>query len=209
MKTLQQWAQQHPQWSLEEFVHIVNDYLPQFLPTQDAITRVQEEVNPRLVRYYATQGLLDKPLKQGREVRYGYRHLLQLLIVRRLLMEGYTATTITRLVSSKSNTDLESLLQGGVQLTVQTANPALAFLEQVQKRSSAPSAPAPATKSLPLENTSPPDSTSWQRLEILPGLEIHIREDFSYPNSHQEQQNLLHIIAHHLLSLETQRRHSL
>jgi DNA-binding transcriptional MerR regulator len=212
MKTLQQLAQNDPQWSLEEFVQVANNFLPQFLPNQEASSRVQEEVNPRLVRYYTTQGLLDKPLKQGREARYGYRHLLQLLVVRRLLMEGYTSTAITRLVLSKDNAELESLLQGGVKLTVQAANPALAFLEQVQKRASplpipATLAPTPQPTS-PFSRSSTSNITSWYRLEILPGLEIYVREDFNYPNSHQEQKNLLQMIAHHLLMLATQRRRS-
>lgn len=207
MKTLQQIAQQNPNWSLEELVQVANELLPQFLPDEKAHTRVREDVTPRLVRHYTSQGLLDEPLKEGREARYTYRHLLQVLLVRRLLTEGYGASVINNLARSKTNSDLEALLQGGVQLTVAPANPALAFLQQVQQRqpevarsiSKSPLSPAPA-QSAP--------STQWIRQEILPGLELHVRNDFVLPSSSQEQQNLLQRILQTLTAIATSRRRS-
>lgn len=38
-----------------------------------------EEITPRTVRLYATEGLIDRPDKDGRRAVYGQRHLLQLL----------------------------------------------------------------------------------------------------------------------------------
>lgn len=213
MKTLQQLAQSRPSWSLDEFVQVTNALLPQFLPGEKGNTRVREEVTPRLVRHYTTLGMLDEPLKEGREARYTYRHLLQMLVVRRLLAEGYGASAIDNLATSKENTELEALLQGGIQLTVTTANPALVFLQQIQKRQSmpTPSAASPGTISPPPvqpPTNSNPSTTSWTRIEVLPGLEIHVRNDFIYPSSPQEQQNLLQYIAQKLLSIHTHRRSS-
>jgi DNA-binding transcriptional MerR regulator len=113
MSTLQHIAQQQPEYDLDRFVEVTNDLLPQFLPDQATGSRGQEPVNPRLVRHYTTQGLVDKPLKQGREARYRYRHLLQLLAVRRLLAEGYSASSISSLIGGQGNSILEDLLQGG------------------------------------------------------------------------------------------------
>jgi DNA-binding transcriptional MerR regulator len=217
MKTLQQLALEEPNWPLEELVQVANQLLPQFLPEEKAHTRVREEVTPRLVRHYASQGMLDDPLKEGREVRYLYRHLLQLLLVRRLLVEGYGASAINTLAISKTNQELEELLQGGLQLTVAPANPALAFLQQVQQRQirppktslkdlSAPSIPSPAA-STPVARPDPASTPSqWTRVEVLPGLELHIRNDFLYPSSVQEQQTLLELIRQILLSFVTKRR---
>ncbi|GAB4238933.1 MAG: MerR family transcriptional regulator [Elainellaceae cyanobacterium] len=200
MNRLLSLAQSNPQWSLEEFVQVANNLLPQFLPLAESAGRVPEDVNPRLVRYYTTQQLLNKPLKQGREARYTYRHLLQLLVVRRLLTEGLSTSAIGTLVSTKTDRQLEALLQGGVQLTVETANPALAFLQQIQNRVTPPPAPLPpAAAQASDRSASQPES--WTRLEILPGLELHVREDFVYPSSLQEQQNLLQMIAQRLASL--------
>ena len=205
MITLQQLAQGNYSWSLDEFVQIVNVLLPQYLPEERSHTRVREEITPRLVRHYTTLGMLDEPLKEGRYAVYTYRHLLQILVVRRLLAQGYGASAIDNFAKSKDNTELEALLQGGVQLTLTTANPALAFLEQIQNRQSLPK----ITSILP--STTPPTakpSTSWRwtRLEIIPGLEIHVREDFVYPSSPQEQQNLLQQIRQILIAFVTKGR---
>lgn len=213
MNTLQQFAQRQPNWSLEELVQIANELLPQFLPEEKAHTRVREEVTPRLVRYYTSQGLLDEPLKVGREARYTYRHLLQVLLVRRLLTEGYGASVINTLARSKQDSELEALLQGGVQLTVAPANPALAFLQQIQQRQPdaarpvpQPPAPSPVAPS-PLSPTPAPPS-HWIRLEILPGLELHVRSDFVLPTTSQEQQNLLQHMLQSLIALATPKRRS-
>ena len=37
------------------------------------------KTNERLVRYYVTAGVLDRPDRVGRDAAYGYRHLLQML----------------------------------------------------------------------------------------------------------------------------------
>lgn len=214
MKTLEQQAQSNPSWSLDEFVQVTNELLPQYLPVLRSQTRVREDITPRLVRHYTTLGMLDEPVKEGRYAFYTYRHLLQILVVRRLLAEGFGASAIDKLAIAKSNAELEALLQGGVQLTVTTANPALAFLQQIQKRPSVPNSPPPmapinsAPPAAPPVPNSPPDSipSQWTRLEIVPGLEIHVREDFIYPNSPQEQQNLLQYISQKLLAIVTKRR---
>ena len=73
--------------TLDEFAEIANTLLPQYLPL-DRSSRAGDEVNPRLIRHYTTQGLLDPPLKEGREARYVLRHLLQLLALRSLMAGG-------------------------------------------------------------------------------------------------------------------------
>lgn len=211
MKTLQQLSQEQPLWSLEEFAQVLNELLPQFLPDRQSNSRrSHEEVNPRLVRHYASQGLLDEPLKQGREARYTYRHLLQMLLIRRLLSEGFGTSALQSFVWSKTNTELESLLQGGVQLSLEPANPALAFLQQVKQRS--PEAPAhpptnqrrisPPSQNIPrVSEATQPTPEDWKHLEILPGLEIHLRSDVTLPTSPQEQENLVQAIIQSLLAL--------
>lgn len=209
MSALQQFSQAPKPWSLDEFVEIVNGLLPQFLPEEKSHTRVREEMTPRLVRHYSGMGLLDEPLKEGREARYIYRHLLQTLLVRRLLVEGYGASAIDSLAKSKTNQELEALLQGGVVLTLTPANPALNFLQEIQQRS-AKSAPSQSkqvqeTAGSKSEKTALPSSSTWTRLGILPGLEVHVRNDFSLPSTHQEQQNLLQRVLQSLLSIKKKR----
>lgn len=253
MTTLQQISQANSEWDLEAFVQVANDLLPQYLPpASDTRSRNSEAVNPRLVRYYTTQGVLDRPARQGREARYTYRHLLQLLVVRRLLTEGYSTTAIQPITTEKSDADLEALLQGGIQITVEAANPALAFLQSLKARkaSSSPPPPSPSSsdqtsrqlfkQSTPLRSASPtgkrsaspgdafseafggigkqPDQLNqtnqpepvshWQRIEILPGLEVQVRDDFVPPSTPQEHENLLQLIAQRLKPLFQSRRSS-
>jgi DNA-binding transcriptional MerR regulator len=212
MKSLQQLAQASPNWSLDELVQVANELLPQFLPEERVQSRIREEVTPRLVRHYTTLEMLDEPLKEGREARYTYRHLLQVLLVRKLLTEGYGSSAIGQFAKAKANSELENLLQGGIQLTVTPANPALAYLQQIQQRTGdraivsestlrgqPPNAPTPA----PL-----PTPSQWLRIEILPGLELHVRHDFVSPSSSQEQQTLLQLISSALLTHTRKRRSS-
>ncbi|MBM0743767.1 MerR family transcriptional regulator [Phormidium sp. CLA17] len=217
MKSLQQLAQASPNWSLDELVQVANELLPQFLPEERVQSRIREEVTPRLVRHYTSLEMLDEPLKEGREARYTYRHLLQVLLVRKLLTEGYGSSAIGQFAKAKTNSELENLLQGGVQLTITPANPALAYLQQIQQRTgdrsisaenkligNAPASPTPVS----LPTSSLPTPSQWFRIEILPGLELHVRNDFVSPSSSQEQQTLLQLILSALLTHTRKRRSS-
>lgn len=51
--------------------------------------RVQWVLQPRLIRYYTTLGLLDRPAEmRGRTAFYSRRHLLQVLTIKRLQQQG-------------------------------------------------------------------------------------------------------------------------
>lgn len=73
--------------------------------------RVNAAPDIRTVRYYATLGLVDRPQREGRDVRYGPRHLLQLLAVKALQAQGVSLAEIQAQVYARSNPELESLLQ--------------------------------------------------------------------------------------------------
>jgi DNA-binding transcriptional MerR regulator len=205
MDRLQQIAEQQPEMVLDRFVEVTNDLLSQFLPSQGSGGRGQEPVNPRLVRYYTTQGWLDRPLKQGREARYTYRHLLQLLVLRRLLAEGYSASSIAGLIDGQGQGVLENLLQGGAQLTLEAANPALAFLADIRdRREGSASALSPGSPA-PLPPAPPSPAETWTRLPLMEGLELHLRSDFRPPATPAQRDRLLQRIADHLAHLQSQR----
>ena len=56
-----------------------------------------EEISQRSVRLYATQGLIDRPGKEGPSAVYGHRHLLQLVLVRALARRGLSLSVIAPL----------------------------------------------------------------------------------------------------------------
>lgn len=201
MNSLDQYATRVPAngWSLDELVATANALLPHFLPAVEqrpgSAGKVREEVNARLIRHYAGQGLLDENTREGREARYGFRHLLQLLLVRRFLIEGYPAAVIANLIAGKTDAELRALLQGGTSVSATPANPALDFLATVRRRAALPTStppPAPASPALPsvAVPAAPASSGAWNRLELLPGLEVHVRDGFVLPSSPHERERL-------------------
>jgi DNA-binding transcriptional MerR regulator len=184
MKTLAEIGKTQPKWSLEEFVEVANELLPEFLPLNKGNTRIREEINPRLVRHYTSLGLVDEPEKTTKFALYNYRQLLQILLVRRLLTEGIGASAIANLLREKNNLELETLLNGGIQLNLNPANPALAYLQEIKQRNN------PETKTQRSSLSEGKNQTSWFRLEITTGLEIHLRSDFKSPTTIKEQQLL-------------------
>ncbi len=198
-------------WSLDELVTAANMLLPEFLPAAEdrpgSAGKVREEVNARLVRHYLNQGLLDENTRDGREARYGFRHLLQLLLVRRFLIEGYPAAVIAKLIAGKEDAELRALLQGGTSVSATPANPALDFLARVRRRAvlpvSTPPPFAPASPASPAVNVpgAIASSGAWSRLELLPGLEVHARADFVLPSSPHERERLSQLFLNALQAI--------
>jgi DNA-binding transcriptional MerR regulator len=88
--------------------------------------RIRDVPNERLVRWYATVGLVDPPLsRRGRVARYGRRHLLQLVAVKRRQAEG------------RSLAEIQAELTGATDET-------LAAVARVPDLQRAPEAPAAA-----------------------------------------------------------------
>jgi DNA-binding transcriptional MerR regulator len=230
-------------FSLLDFVEQANRLLPRFLPESSTDSRQREEVNIRLVRHMTTLGLLDEAQREGRESRYTGKQLLQLLVVRRLMAEGYTTGAIKKLIAGASIERLEALLEGEAQPTVEVVSPlamesepiamsrampresaapaenaALDYLHKLRQRkktgreddnyqSRASPLPAPGARLPAAPPTAPPAvgtptaarsiasrpvaPLQWTRVEVLPGLEVHVREDFALPTTPYEQERLL------------------
>jgi DNA-binding transcriptional MerR regulator len=68
----------------------------------------EAEGNERLLRYYVSLNVVDKPDRQGRDAVYNFRHLLQYLTARRLLRQRFSLAKIaeyTSLVPTQSLID--------------------------------------------------------------------------------------------------------
>ena len=189
--------------TLDDLATLANTLLPQYLPL-DRSSRTGDEVNPRLIRHYTTQGLLDPPLKEGREARYTRHHLLQLLTLRRLMQGGHSAQALQSLLSDQSDTELEGLLTGELRLQVQTGNAALDYLANLRTRSaSTPSAVRMVPSPLPSAAPALPAPSRYTRLVLAPGLELHVSRDARLPRTPAEQD----VFARQLIAaLDTLRR---
>jgi DNA-binding transcriptional MerR regulator len=121
--------------------------------------RLGEEINARTVRLYATQGLIDRPGKEGRNAVYGRRQLLQLLLIRTLARRGLSLSAIAPLVALADEELEQQFAQiadtvsgaasgdasGDAAGTASSGNAALAYLQGLQ-----PSAAGSSQSLLPL-----------------------------------------------------------
>jgi DNA-binding transcriptional MerR regulator len=213
-------------WTLPEFVDVVNDLLPTYLP-KEAAGRAADEVNARLVRYYTTQGLLPEARREGREARYIYEHLVAALLVRKLLAEGFSSNAIRQVMEGRDTPQLQSLLDGGlrIQLVPDEAAPdpdgRAAFLAQVRQRArldgghpqttphaqpfqATPGTPAAPSAVAPVNGIF--HETSWTRIDLFDGLELLVRDDFQLPTNRLGDEQLTQLLKVVLLQLEQKRK---
>jgi DNA-binding transcriptional MerR regulator len=170
-------------------------------PLQEKAT-VTEIPDERTIRYYLTEGLISPAEeKQGTASVFGYRHLLQLLVIKKLQAEHLPIRKIKEIVSDRRERDLERLL--GDDEGSGKQNEAMRFLQGLLTAPSRTVAPPPApavrapmqrsdfvsqmpgalsyqTPAQPVAMASSPPA-AWERMEIEPGLELHIRSDYRPP----------------------------
>jgi len=93
-------------WTLDELVRRVAAALegPAYPGAPNG--RVRELPDRRAVRWYATTGLVDRPVMQGRTARYGTRHLHQIVAVKRLQTEGRSLAEIQAELAGATNETL-------------------------------------------------------------------------------------------------------
>ncbi len=175
-------------------------FITEFVPRQErgSVTEVPDE---RMVRYYSGEGLISPPEgKQGLSAVYGYGHLLQLLVIKRLQSVHLPIRKIKELVEGKSERELEQIL--GIENENPKKNAATQYLESLLK----PRTPEPPMSASPM-SASPMSASrkassrvsasveqasvnAWSRIEVEPGLELHIRGDYRLPEDVKEKQRL-------------------
>ena len=178
-------AVQKKRMRLSEFVDQCRKLIPLFAGKQVRY-QVSDFPDERTIRYYAQEGLIDRPTRQGRNVVFSYRHLLQIIALKRLQAEYLPLRKIAEITREFDNQRLEALLNG-VETHSQTLLPAL--LEAPS--SDAQYAVSFRTASAPDEawDWTPPDLSawatsdagwsSWRKFKIHDHLELHVDERFS------------------------------
>jgi DNA-binding transcriptional MerR regulator len=158
------------------------------------VTSVPDE---RTIRYYLAEGLIQTPEeKQGTASVFNYLNLLQLLTVKKLQAEHLPIRKIRELVAGKSEQELETLL--GVRGPSGKKTEAKRYLESLL----APPPSAPLTQAAaPPPRHLDASPHSWQRVEIEPGLELHVRSDYSPPATTGKTRSLLERAIHRLRRL--------
>ncbi|GGO72989.1 helix-turn-helix domain-containing protein [Nonomuraea cavernae] len=94
-------------WTIGELAERAADLLRGH--AQPANGRVRDVPGERLIRWYTTIGLVDPPLsRRGRVARYGRRHLLQLVAVKRLQAAGRSIADIQTALAGATDSMLEA-----------------------------------------------------------------------------------------------------
>jgi DNA-binding transcriptional MerR regulator len=147
--------------------------------------RVRDVPNERLIRWYATVGLVDPPLtRKGRVARYGKRHLLQLVAVKRRQAEGrslaeiqeeLTGATDEALAAVAAIPDLTESVPDAKGATLSAASPAAPVIPAAPARfwARSPSPENPPTLAIPPGAPEPaPDRPGDSNPSLVHGLRL-------------------------------------
>src|SRR5512145_1446950 len=97
--------------SLGELVDAVVQWIPAVAGRQGRY-KVAEIPSERTIRYYTASGIIDRPLRfLGTRAVYGYRHLLQVLVVKALQSRDLPLRKIRAMIAGRPNGYLEAILQ--------------------------------------------------------------------------------------------------
>lgn len=200
---------------IEDLVEEANRWLAHLLPA-DRAARPKDEVNPRLVRHYTTQGLLPAPRREGRDARYSRVHLMALLALRRLMADGLGGKALDAALGGRDEQAFERLavggaLEGGGE-PAYADNPALRYVRELAQ-AAGHSAAGTARPRLPTlgeqrEAAPLPDFllapqragregriSRTTRAVVRLDLELLIGSDFEWPQSEPQWRSLLREIG--------------
>lgn len=195
---------------MDELIHLAAGLIPAVAGPQPH-GKVTEIPDARTVRYYVSEGLVDPPSGQsGGSSLFEYRHLLQIVLIKSLQSRHFPIRLIRERISGRETPELERtltlLLQGGLDpfetrmeepletyASRKRSDPRELFRDakplHVDVRRAGLSSAYEYLESLAGESSHQPRSKAagqdpgWQRHELYPGVELHIRSGASLPSS--------------------------
>ena len=94
-------------WDLAELTAEVARVLSEFGYAGTESGRVRDIPDARVIRYYTTLGLLDRPAElRGRTAYYSARHLAQLVAIKRLQARGHSLAEVQAVLAAIDDTEL-------------------------------------------------------------------------------------------------------
>ena len=170
---------------------------------------VSDFPDERTIRFYLSEGLIDAPdERRGSASLFGYRNLLQLMVVKKLQAEHFPIRKIREIVAGRSETELEELLAEDGSTKSSGRDP-MDYLRGLLPMAKSPNFRAQVVmSSVPdvseMMMMAPPDTkeeSTWRRVELQDGLELHIRDDFSINDERREVKRLtsriLNVLTEH------------
>lgn len=102
---------QNPQLTLDELRVEVEQALNTYrLLGAQQDHRVSQAPDIRTIRYYTSLGLIDRPVIEGRQARYGKRHVLQVLAIKSLQARHLPLSEIQSRIYGRTDQELEAML---------------------------------------------------------------------------------------------------
>jgi DNA-binding transcriptional MerR regulator len=171
-------------FTIRTLLMTIHELLPLMVGKQRRY-KVTDLPSERTVRYYISRGLVDNPLgKRGTTSLFGYRHLLQVLVIKYLQYQYLPLEKIRTVLADRTNRELEELLPGGAAATLPPSSP------PGETGASAPGGgPAPlsgqrggpgTSESAPVPPVTVRGKEQWCRHAVAPGVELHLREDRTF-----------------------------
>jgi DNA-binding transcriptional MerR regulator len=145
-------------------------------------------VTPRTVRFYVAQGLLPSPGRMGPGAMYGPGHLARLKLIRQLQREHLPLAEIRGRLDSLDDAAVVAIVEAPS--SPPTAGSAADYIRGVLAKSRVSDLPAaytlaaparlmvpamPAMHEAPPPETQPADRSQWDRVVLVPDVELHIR----------------------------------
>jgi DNA-binding transcriptional MerR regulator len=154
-------------------------------------------VTARTIRFYVAQGLLPSPGRVGPGATYGPGHLARLKLIRQLQREHLPLAEIRSRLESLDDAAVVAIVEApstpptpgsaadyirGVLAKARVSDMPAAYSVPAPARlmappmPAAPEMPAPrAAPSLPPPETQPADRSQWDRVVLVPDVELHVR----------------------------------
>ena len=154
-------------------------------------------VTPRTIRFYVAQGLLPSPGRVGPGTTYGPGHLARLRLIRQLQREHLPLAEIRARLASLADAAVLDIVDAppapptpgsatdyirGVLAKARVSEmPARHAFAAPARLVAPPMLPVPSmramtdTPSLPSPETQPADRSQWDRVVLVPDVELHVR----------------------------------
>ena len=120
--------------------------------------------NERLIRHYVQLGVLSPPVRQGREALYGARQVLEFVIARYLLRDGWPLAKIAELVKTYDLPD--SRLPSGEGEAPTAAERALARIRESESTPRRPAASVPSEPGIASASLGRAAEISTRRIDL-------------------------------------------
>ncbi len=160
-----------PQWRLNELVQRSRRLLALLPGGEGGSRRVRWQPDARLVRYYTTLGLLDRPAElRGRTAYYRDRHLLQLLAIKTLQARGLSLQTVQTELAGMPEAGLARQIGLPPDWAEQLA--AEGATAQIESRVTEPDSPVPNSSARFWERAPASEMPSPQPAPALPVTEL-------------------------------------